>query len=116
MLNWTVMAITWIRFNAAIKAQDIDRENFLPVRSSFQSYAGYWAFCCAFIFLWVQGIALAGSIGLGWKLFKKTRFHRASEIDLVSHLYFFDVLTEHYRHEREAAPQSLKDTILAKIF
>ncbi|KAL5589691.1 hypothetical protein FOVSG1_011558 [Fusarium oxysporum f. sp. vasinfectum] len=61
-------------------------------------------------------IALAGSIGLGWKLFKKTRFHRASEVDLISHLYFFDVLTEHYRHEREAAPQNLKDKILAKIF
>lgn len=61
-------------------------------------------------------IALAGSIGLGWKLFKKTRFHRASEVDLVSHLYFFDALTEHYRHEREVAPQNLKDKILAKIF
>ncbi|KAF4428889.1 Amino acid transporter [Fusarium acutatum] len=136
MLNWTVMAITWIRFNAAMKAQDVDKETFLPVRSRFQPYAGYWAFCCAFIFLWVQGyavflsgnwstatfifnygiIALAGSIGLGWKLFKKTRFHRASEVDLVSHLYFFDVLTEHYRHEREAAPQNLQDKILAKIF
>ncbi|PNP83887.1 hypothetical protein FNYG_02575 [Fusarium nygamai] len=119
-----------------MKAQDIDRETFLPVRSRFQPYAGYWAFCCAFIFLWVQGyavflsgnwstatfifnygiIALAGSIGLGWKLFKKTRFHRASEVDLVSHLYFFDILTEHYRHEREAAPQNFKDRILAKIF
>ncbi|RBR25608.1 uncharacterized protein FIESC28_01571 [Fusarium coffeatum] len=136
MLNWTVMAATWIRFNAAMKAQSIDRDTFLPVRSRFQPYAGYWAFCCAFVFLWVQGysvflsgnwntatfifnygiIALAGSIGLGWKLFKKTRFHRASEVDLVSHLYFFDALTEHYRHEREAAPQNLKDKILAKIF
>ncbi|KAF9771062.1 hypothetical protein IL306_011317 [Fusarium sp. DS 682] len=136
MLNWTVMAITWIRFNAAMRAQDIDRETFLPVKSRYQPYAGYWAFCFAFIFLWVQGyavflnghwstatfifnygiIALAGSIGLGWKLFKKTQFQRASEVDLVSHLYFFDVLTEHYRHEREVAPQNLKDKILAKIF
>ncbi|KAL4731387.1 hypothetical protein ACLX1H_000353 [Fusarium chlamydosporum] len=136
MLNWTVMATTWIRFNAAMKVQSIDRDTFLPVRSRFQPYAGYWAFCCAFTFLWVQGyavflsgnwntttfvfnygiIALAGSIGLGWKLFKRTHFHRASEVDLVSHLYFFDVLTEHYNHEREAAPQNLKDKILAKIF
>ncbi|KAH7234844.1 amino acid permease-domain-containing protein [Fusarium redolens] len=122
-VNWTVMAITWIRFNAAMKAQDIDRETFLPVRSRFQPYAGYWAFFCAFIFLCTATfifnygiIALAGSIGLGWKLFKKTRFHRASEVDLVSHLYFFGVLTEHYRHERETAPQNLKDKILASIF
>ncbi|KAJ4017587.1 hypothetical protein NW766_003652 [Fusarium irregulare] len=134
--NWTVMAATWIRFNAAMKAQSIDRDTFLPVKSRFQPYAGYWAFCCAFVFLWVQGysvflsgnwntatfifnygiIALAGSIGLGWKLFKKTPFYRASEVDLVSHLYFFDALTEYYRHEREASPQNLKDKILAKIF
>ncbi|KAM0214167.1 hypothetical protein ACHAQI_003791 [Fusarium lateritium] len=136
MLNWTVMAATWIRFNAAMKSQGIDRETFLPVKSRFQPYAGYWALCCASIFLWIQGyavflkgnwntatfifnygiIVLAGSIGLGWKLFKKTHFHRASEVDLVSYLYFFDALTEHYRHEREAAPQNLKDKILAKVF
>ncbi|KAF4338935.1 amino acid transporter [Fusarium beomiforme] len=137
MLNWTVMAITWIRFNAAMKAQDIDRKIFLPVRSRYQPYAGYWAFCSAEVnvprvqgyavflkghwstatFIFNYGIiALAGSIGLSWKLFKKTRFHRASEVDLVSYHYFFDVLTEHYRHEREAAPQNLKDKILSKIF
>jgi amino acid transporter len=50
--NWTVMATTWIRFNAAMKAQGIDRETFLPVKSRFQPYAGYWAFSCAFVFLW----------------------------------------------------------------
>lgn len=47
-----IMAITWILFNAAMKAQDIDKETFLPVRSRFQPDTGYWAFCCAFTFLW----------------------------------------------------------------
>jgi len=47
------MAATWIRFNAAMKAQSIDRDTFLPVKSRFQPYAGYWALCCAFVFLWL---------------------------------------------------------------
>jgi amino acid transporter len=46
------MAATWIRFNAAMRAQGIDRDTFLPVKSRFQPYAGYWALCCAFVFLW----------------------------------------------------------------
>ncbi|KAH7147759.1 amino acid permease-domain-containing protein [Fusarium sp. MPI-SDFR-AT-0072] len=99
--NWTVMAITWIRFNAAMKAQVIDRETSLPVRSRFQPYVqGYAVFLSGnwstATFIFNYGIiALAGSIGLGWKLFKKTRAHR---------------------HEHEVAPQNLKDKILAKIF
>ncbi|KAF5567866.1 amino acid transporter [Fusarium napiforme] len=112
--NWTVMAITRIRFNDAMKAQDIERETFLPGPRICVFLSGNWS-TAPFIFNYGI-VALAGSIGLGWKLFKKTQFHRASEVDLVSHLYFFDVLTEHYRHEREAAPQNLKDKILAKIF
>jgi yeast amino acid transporter len=44
--------MTWIRFNAAMKAQGIDRQSFLPNISRFQPYAGYWAFFWAFIFLW----------------------------------------------------------------
>jgi hypothetical protein len=46
---------------------------------------------------------------------RRLGFHGASEVYQVSHLYFFDVFTEHYRHEREAAPQNLEDKILAKI-
>jgi amino acid transporter len=52
MLNWSVMAITWIRFNAAMKAQGIDRKEFLPSPSRFQPFAGWWALCWAFLFLW----------------------------------------------------------------
>ena len=52
MFNWTVMAITWIRFNSALKAQGFDRKMFLPCVSPFQPYAGYWAFFWAFLFLW----------------------------------------------------------------
>ena len=50
--NWTVMSFTWIRFNKALSAQDIDRTSFLPSVSRFQPYAGYWGFFWAFVFLW----------------------------------------------------------------
>ncbi|KAK5027183.1 hypothetical protein LTR13_009578 [Exophiala sideris] len=136
MLNWSIMAMTWIRFNAAMKAQGIDRKAFLPVVSRFQPYAGYWALGCGFTFLWLQGysvflkgnwevstfifdygiIALAGGIGLFWKIFKRTPFRRAADIDLTSGLQFFDALTEYYRHQRDEAPVTYKDKIMAKIF
>ncbi|KAJ4345390.1 uncharacterized protein N0V89_011520 [Didymosphaeria variabile] len=136
MFNWTVMAITWIRFDNAMTAQGIDRKSFLPCISRFQPYAGYWALFWAFLFLWVQGyavfingnwnvatfifnygiIALAGGIGLGWKIFKRTSFRHAKDIDLTSGLQFFEALTEYYQHEREATPATLKDKIMAKVF
>ncbi|RSL50948.1 hypothetical protein CEP53_008612 [Fusarium sp. AF-6] len=147
MLNWTVISFTWIRFNAAMKAQNIDRKTFLPNPSRFQPFAGYFAFCCAFVVLWVQGygvflkgqwdvatfifnygietsayngslkqIALTLTIGLGWKLIKRTPFYKSKDVDLTSGLDFFDALTEHYRKEREGVPATRKDKIWAKLF
>ncbi|RMJ18276.1 hypothetical protein CDV36_002040 [Fusarium kuroshium] len=136
MFNWCIMAITWIRFDAAIKAQGIDRKTLLHSQSRFQPFAGYWAFFWAFLFLWLQGyavflkgnwkvstfifnygiIAFAAAVGLGWKIIKRTPFHRSEDVDLVSGLQFFDALTEHYRQEREGAPVTVKDKLLAKLF
>ncbi|KAG5795449.1 hypothetical protein H9Q69_005498 [Fusarium xylarioides] len=136
MFYWTIMSMTWIRFNSAMKAQGIDRKTFLPTVSRWQPFAGYWAFGWSFLFLWVQGyavflhgnwqvstfifnygiIAFATVIGIIWKLIKRTRFHRSKEIDLHSGLDFFEALSEHYRREREGAPQNLKDKVLAKLF
>lgn len=50
--NWNIMAITWIRFNRAMKVQGINKMTFLPIISKFQPFAGYWAFIWSFIFLW----------------------------------------------------------------
>lgn len=55
MINWTVMGITWIRFNKAIKVQGYDRKTFLPSPSKWQPFIGYWTAFWAFIMLWVQG-------------------------------------------------------------
>ncbi|KAF2639693.1 hypothetical protein P280DRAFT_550394 [Massarina eburnea CBS 473.64] len=136
MLNWAIMAATWLRFNAAMKAQGIDRKTFLTNPSRFQPYAGWWAFFWASVFLWVQGyavflhgnwnvatfifnygiIALAGGIGIYWKIMKRTPFYRCEDVDLSSGLEHFEKLTEYYKNEREAAPETLKDKIIAKIF
>lgn len=56
--NWCVMSFTYIRFQKAIKAQGLLREDYLHVRSRFGPWCGYWAFGWAFLFLWVQGYSV----------------------------------------------------------
>ncbi|KPM39238.1 hypothetical protein AK830_g7319 [Neonectria ditissima] len=69
------------------------------------------------IFIFNYGIiALAAAVGLGWKIAKRAPFHRGKDVDLVLGLEFFDALTERYRQEREAAPVTVKDKIVAKMF
>ncbi|WVQ79668.1 hypothetical protein IAT38_001768 [Cryptococcus sp. DSM 104549] len=137
MFNWCVMSITYIRFNRAMKVQNIDRETYLPCRSKIQPYAGYWALFWAGLFIWLQGysvflegnwdvatfifnygiIALAGGIGLGFKIVQRTPFHRAKDIDLTTDVEFFEALNQHYQQQTdEAPPATLKDKIVAKIF
>ncbi|KAK4633946.1 hypothetical protein CLAFUR0_03751 [Fulvia fulva] len=135
MFNFSVMCITYLRFHTAMKAQGIDRKTRLPTVSRWQPYASYWAFLWSFIFLWVQGyavvpngswkastfifnygiIALAGGIGICWKIFKRTRFWRATEVDLVSGLEFFETLTEHYQHIQDGTPVTSKDKIMSAL-
>ncbi|KAL4810346.1 amino acid permease/ SLC12A domain-containing protein [Aspergillus unguis] len=135
MFNWTVISFTWIRFNAALSAQGIDRKSFLPSISRFQPYAGYWAFFWAFLFLWIQGyavflkgnweistfifnygiIALASIIGLGWKIIHRTPFHKSKDVDLVSGLQFFDALTEEYRREQEIRSGQGSGSVMERI-
>jgi amino acid transporter len=64
-------------------------------------------------------IALAGGIGLVWKVVRGTRFRRSKEIDLALGCKFFDALTEHYYDEREAEGtrfNSPRGWIMAKLF
>ena len=52
------MSSTWIRFNAAIKAQGLDREQFLPYRSRFQPFAAWYALVMSIIVLVISGYYL----------------------------------------------------------
>lgn len=56
--NWSVISFTYIRFTRAMRAQGIDRDEYLPVKSRWAPYQGYWAFFWAFLFLWVQGYSV----------------------------------------------------------
>lgn len=58
----------------------------------------------------ILGLALV--IGIGWQVIKRTPFRRSGDVDLTSGLEPFDALTDHYRCERQAAAESLKDKVL----
>ena len=95
MLDWVIMSATWICFTAAVRAQNIERQSYLP------------------------HLALAGGIGVVWKVVKGTRFQQSKETDLVSGCEFFDALPEHYCNEREtdeAGTGTLRGRVMAKLF
>lgn len=56
--NWCVMAFTYVRFYSAMRAQNIDRKDFLPVYSKLQPFAAYWALFWACLFIWLQGYSV----------------------------------------------------------
>jgi len=58
MFNWTVMAITYFRFQRAMRVQNIDKQQYLHTKSRFLPYACYWALVWAPLFLFVQGYSV----------------------------------------------------------
>lgn len=42
-------------------------------------------------------IALVGGIGLGFKIFARTLFHRSNDADLKTDLDFFDAIDSYYQ-------------------
>jgi amino acid transporter len=61
-------------------------------------------------------IALAGGIGLAFKIFGRTPFHRSDQVDLHSDLEFFEALSEYYQRQRDEEPVTVKDKIMARLF
>lgn len=59
---------------------------------------------------------MAALIGVGFKIFAKTKFQRAKDIDLVSDVEFFQALDDHYKHEKEIKPDSKVQQIVTKVF
>lgn len=47
--------------------------------------------------LTVKKIALVGGIGLGFKIFARTLFHRSNDADLKTDLDFFDAIDSYYQ-------------------
>lgn len=100
-LTWMTIALSYIRFRAAIKAQGIGIKA-LPYRTPFQLYAAYFSLVYfGFVALgngfavftdgnWSTSDFIAAYIGLPiyiflfafWKIFKRTKLVRASSADL----------------------------------
>ncbi|KAG9642340.1 amino acid transporter-like protein, partial [Aureobasidium melanogenum] len=103
LLAWMTLCICYIRFHHALRAQNIDR-NLLPMKGRLQPLAAYVGaigsgiitlFSGFSVFLkgnWNTGTFFASYIGIAiyivpyvvWKIVKRTRIQRASEIDLWS--------------------------------
>ncbi|RDW90970.1 hypothetical protein BP5796_02135 [Coleophoma crateriformis] len=103
LLAWMTLCICFIRYNHACRAQGIDRNN-LPMKGRLQPYAAYVGaigsaiiviFSGFSVFLkgnWSASNFIANYIGIPiyivpfvlWKVFKKTKFVRSSEMDLFS--------------------------------
>ncbi|KAF2173234.1 hypothetical protein M409DRAFT_62803 [Zasmidium cellare ATCC 36951] len=100
IINYVVMATTYIFFYNACKAEGLDRRT-LPYRGWFQPYSAYiglaWmlimVFCYGYssfkpwsvdsFFTFYTMLILAPVLFVGWKLIKRTKFVKASEADLV---------------------------------
>ncbi|WWC87120.1 uncharacterized protein L201_002006 [Kwoniella dendrophila CBS 6074] len=103
LLAWMTLSICYLRFYKACKVQNIDR-NSLPYKGRFQPYAAWFAAIGSLVITLISGFSvflkgnwntsdfIANYIGIPiyivpfvlWKIFKKTSFRKASEIDLWS--------------------------------
>ncbi|GIZ37387.1 hypothetical protein CKM354_000083400 [Cercospora kikuchii] len=103
LIAWATLCFAYIRFHAAMKAQNVQRES-LPWKSPFQPFTAWFGFVgstiitlvCGFsVFLkgnWSTADFFASYIGIPifivpiivWKLVHKTKFARAHTIDLFS--------------------------------
>jgi len=136
LLNWMIMSFTWIRFNAAMKAQGLDRKTFLPYRSRVQPYAAWYALTMATIVLGISGyylfypgafkadefifaygmIFIVLAIFIGCKLIKRTHFLRPHEVDLVSDLQDINDYTEDFEQRDSLQPKTKMGKIMAKVW
>lgn len=103
LFTWVCICIAYLRFRAALKAQNVDR-NTLVFKSKFQPFTAYFALFYFSVIILFNGFAvfihgnwdisdfLTAYINIpiffvlyfAWKLVKRTRFVRASESDIWS--------------------------------
>ncbi|GLI78992.1 basic amino-acid permease [Penicillium ochrochloron] len=115
-LSWICICLASLRFRSAIKAQGI--EHLLPFKNWTYPYGPIFAVGLNTVLVLVQGwkcfsphfkgvdfvsyyieIAVMVIMYLGWKLVKRTRFVRTSEMDLRTDRYDGGADDGHYREE-----------------
>lgn len=121
LFAWMSISVAYIRFHAALKAQNIDR-NTLIFRSPLQPYTawfsfiffaiitlfnGFYVFPSAtrkfnvddFITAYV-GIPIYFGLYLFWKILKRTKFVKASEADIHTGKAALDAADAHWPERR----------------
>ncbi|KKY18685.1 putative amino acid permease [Phaeomoniella chlamydospora] len=103
LIAWATLSFCYIRFHAALKAQGISRDT-LPWKGPFQPYTAWVGFIGSTIITLINGFSVflkgnwsgsdfvASYVGIPifivpiivWKLVKRTKFIRASNVDLWS--------------------------------
>lgn len=101
LINFSVMAFTFIKFKKALDVQGVDR-NTLPYKSWWQPFSAYYALTGCFIMTFVGGytvflpgfwdvptfffsytmIGVFPILFISWKLYKKTKWLKPHEVDL----------------------------------
>ncbi|KAK4056821.1 general amino acid permease agp2 [Microbotryomycetes sp. JL221] len=137
LVNWVVMSVTWIKWNAAMKAQGISRDT-LYARSPLQPFAAWYALISSILVLFMQGYgvflkdnwdtstfifayfapAMFVVIFIGWKIVKRTKWETALTADVTS---FVDdpEFTEHIDYEsmeRRSKSSRITHKVLSTVF
>lgn len=108
IIDYIVMSATYVAFYKACKVQGIDRKT-LPYCGWFQPYCGWISLCALILIVFTYGyssftpwdnstfwtyyamVIVAPVLFGGWKILKRTRWVRPSEVDLVWERPIIDV-------------------------
>ncbi|OAK98564.1 hypothetical protein IQ06DRAFT_20706 [Phaeosphaeriaceae sp. SRC1lsM3a] len=132
LINFSVICFTFLRFYKACHVQGLDRRT-LPYRGMFQPYAAWYALVCTFIMTFVGGytvflegmwdvpnflfsylmVFLFPTLFIGWKLLKRTKWHKPHEVDLVTDLAEIE---EYHRNYVEVKETNMFNRVLDKLF
>ncbi|KAK1231997.1 general amino acid permease agp2 [Marasmius sp. AFHP31] len=134
LLNWSIVAFTYIRFHKALKAQGISRDT-LPYKTAWQPFCAYYAFTGAIIMAFVGGwtvflpgnwdvptflfsytmIGVTPALFVFWKIFRRTQWRRLEHIDFFpKERMLVDVYEE--EHSAPEPPTKLVDRVWQFIF
>lgn len=122
-LTWMGILVTHNRFMAGLKAQGIDRNAF-AYKSPFQPYFGYFSMFVTMLVILFKGFAaffpvfdvrnfVTQYIGLpifillwvGWSIFAKSKFIKASEMDLQTGVRELHDVEDEYDEEKPSLKQ-----------
>ncbi|KAK3324610.1 putative carnitine transport protein [Cercophora scortea] len=132
LINFSVICVTYLRFYRALQAQGISRDS-LPYKAMLQPYAAWVGLAGCFVMTFVGGytvflpgqwdiptflfsytmIGVTPLLFVGYKIFMRTKFHRAEEIDLLKNL---DEVEEYQRSFVPTPPSNALNRFLDWVF